>query len=350
MTRMIASVGIAAAALLPALAHAQSNVTVYGVADVFVEYGEAGTKAASVHQKRVESGGANGSRLGLRSTEDLGDGLKANMVIEHGLLLDSGKQASTGPFWNRQAFVGLSNPYGAITAGRQYTPLLTHQDNFDTSLSTTGYGSPYNSGVMRTVSRVDNSVMVSAPQAVLGVNAALMAAAGEGSTGSTWSASVRRSDGALSVGAAYLLARKLNDTQDDKSIWNVAVSYKIGDALVAAAVQHTRNDSQKLATADDRREFFVGATYALGNSELRAAYGQGKVVDVDETTARHWSLGYVYNLSKRTALYTAVQEVINPDNLAYRTAGFTYDAIASGIPAGAGVTARAVAVGVRHRF
>jgi predicted porin len=333
-------------------AQAQSTVTVYGVVDAFVEYGTAGTSAARTHVTRLQSGGANGSRLGFRGTEDLGGGLKAVFVLEHGMLVDSGSPASATNFWNRQRYVGLSVGWGSLSAGRQYSPLLVHQDTFDTALSTTGYGSPYNSGVMRTVSRVNNSIVYSSPN-VSGFSAAAMLGLGEvaGARGNTQSASVKYAGGPFTAGLAYAHVNKVDATKVDKSIWNLAGSYKLGDLLVSAAVQQTRNDSQNVGVTDDRREAFLGAVYAIGTGEIRAAYGQGKVVDVSNSTARHLSLGYLYNLSKRTALFAGVQAIRNPDNLAYRgTSGFTFDAIEGGLPAGAGVTARAFAVGARHRF
>lgn len=353
MTRILALVAAVAASLCPisraSAQSAPSGVTLYGVVDTFIEYGRAGTRAAPVSRTRLESGGLNGSRLGVRGSEDLGGGLKATAVLEHGLLADSGQQASTA-FWNRQAWVGLSGSFGSVSAGRQYTPLLVHQDSFDTALSTTGYGSPYNSGVMRTVSRLNNSLLYSLPSS-LPVSGSVMAAAGEGSAGRTWSANLRRSDGPWSFGAGWLLQKGFGAATEDKVIWNLAASYRIGAAMLAAAVQRTKNDRQMPTTEDDRRELFAGATYAIGEGELRAAYGQGSVCSVAASTARHASLAYVHHLSKRTALYTGLQEVHNPDNLGYRgTEGFTFDAIAPGLAAGPGVTARAFAVGVRHRF
>jgi len=336
------------------VANAQSGVTMYGVADMFVEYGRAGTQSAPVTMKRVQSGAANASRLGLRGTEDLGDGLAAGFVLESGLLLDTGNQASGSAFWNRQSYVSLSSSWGAVSAGRQYSPLLVQQDTFDPSFNTTGYGSPYNSGVMRTVSRVNNSVLYRTP-VLGGVTASLMAglgetAAGGARAGSTLSGSVKYTGGPVGAGLAFLQVYKTGATQEDKSIWNLSGSYKIGQVQLVAAVQGTKNDSQALNTQDDRSELMMGGTYSFGVSELRAVYGQGKVKGVADTTARHYSLGYIYNLSKRTALYAVAQSVDNPDNLAYRTTGFTFDAIDGGVPAGAGVNARALAVGIRHRF
>ncbi len=330
-------------------AQAQSDLSIYGVIDVFAEHGKAGTQAAPTKDTRLQSGAANGSRLGLRGSEDLGGGLKAIYQLEHGLLADTGNLASTGTFWNRQVFVGLSGGWGTLTAGRQYSPLLTHQDTFDTALSTTGYGSGYNSGVMRTVSRVNNSVLYKSPT-LGGFTGALMVAPGEGVSGKIHSASVKFSQGMFGIGAAYLTVEALDATKEDKTIANISGSLKFGPATVMLGLQGTQNDSQNVNVVDDRSEIFFGGTYAFGAGELRASYAQGKVDSVADSTARHYSLGYLYNLSKRTALYAAVQEIDNPDNLAYRTTGFTFDAIDGGLAAGAGVKARAVAVGLRHRF
>lgn len=330
-----------------------SSVSVYGVADVFAEYGRAGTVAAPVSVKRVQSGGANGSRLGFRGTEDLGGGLQAGFIIEHGLLLDTGNPASGSAFWNRQSLVSLGGAWGTVSGGRQYSPLLVHQDTFDPAFCTTGYGSAYNSGVMRTVSRVNNSVLYRSPKWG-GVSGSLMIGLGETTSGlragSTLSGSAKYADGPLAAGFAFAKLYKPDATKEDKSIWNIAGSWQLGDFLLMGAVQGTSNDSQALNTPDDRSELMLGGVYTNGPHEVRASYGQGKVKGVADSTARHYSLGYLYNLSKRTAVFAVAQSVDNPGNLAYRTSGFTFDAIDGGLPAGAGVNARALAVGLRTRF
>ncbi|MES2948577.1 MAG: porin [Pseudomonadota bacterium] len=333
------------------VAHAQSSVTLYGVADVFLEQGTAGTAAASVSTTRLQSGGANGSRVGLRGTQDIGDGLKANYVFESGLVLDTGNQASSTTFWNRQSYVGLSGDWGALTMGRQYSPLLVHQDTFDTALSTTGYGSPYNSGVMRTLSRVNNSVLYNSPK-LGGFSTAVMYGLGEttGDSGNSVSASAKYAVGSFAAGLGYAHINKADATKEDKNIVNLAGSYKFGNLLLSAAIQRTQNDSQAANVVDDRQEAFLGATYAIGSGEIRVAYGQGEVTNVSNSTAKHTSLAYVHKLYKDTAVYVAVQAVENPSNLAYRTTGFTFDAIDGGLAAGAGVTAQAFAIGLRHRF
>jgi len=134
---------VAVAAALPALAQAQSSVTLYGVLDASIEYSNddanstivaTGSPGSSVTRQdatiRLNSGLQSGSRFGVRGTEDLGGGLRAVFTIEHRLVVDTGNTAGggfaagNGAFWNGQAWVGLAGGWGQLTAGRQYTPLF----------------------------------------------------------------------------------------------------------------------------------------------------------------------------------------------------------------------------------
>src|SRR5215475_12868097 len=87
-----------AAAGAAGTASAQSSVTLYGVVDAFYQYATADN---DIH--RLQSGGINGSRFGVRGVEDLGGGLKALFTLEAGLNVDDGTvgQNPTGgnTFW-----------------------------------------------------------------------------------------------------------------------------------------------------------------------------------------------------------------------------------------------------------
>src|SRR5262245_39183159 len=105
-----------AAAGAAGTASAQSSVTLYGVVDAFYQYATGGNSI-----NRLQSGGINGSRLGVRGAEDLGGGLKALFTLESGINLDDGSVGQSGVFWGRQAFVGLGSDFGTLTLGRQYS-------------------------------------------------------------------------------------------------------------------------------------------------------------------------------------------------------------------------------------
>ncbi len=97
-----------------------SSVTLYGVADTFIQYlNNGGTSSVS-----ERSGGNSGSMFGLRGTEDLGGGLKAQFDLENGFNINNGTGfVDPGAMFYRQAWVGFSHAdYGSLTFGRQYEP------------------------------------------------------------------------------------------------------------------------------------------------------------------------------------------------------------------------------------
>jgi GBP family porin len=99
---------------------ADSGVTLYGVADTFVQYLDNG----GTHSYSERSGGATGSQFGLKGNENLGGGLSAQFDVETGFNINNGTLfADTTALFYRQAWVGLSDDkYGSLTMGRQYEP------------------------------------------------------------------------------------------------------------------------------------------------------------------------------------------------------------------------------------
>ena len=110
-------------------AFAQSSVTLYGVADMGIEYvnhlGNVPTPANGFNPGpahdvvRVTSGHRAGSRWGLRGKEDLGGGWSSVFVLENGFNLDTGT-TQQGRLFGRQGFVGLTcASVGQFSFGRQ---------------------------------------------------------------------------------------------------------------------------------------------------------------------------------------------------------------------------------------
>jgi predicted porin len=150
------------AALAASAAFAQSSVTLYGLIDTSIasvssggstdpnnpgninglnSYGSSGANQTNPsYSGRVmglASGLMSGSRWGIKGTEDLGSGMKANFVMEgalnsaagtapndHALLAASNQQvtgagdsAANGQLFSRELTVGLSGGFGAVKAG-----------------------------------------------------------------------------------------------------------------------------------------------------------------------------------------------------------------------------------------
>ncbi|MBN3849612.1 porin [Paraburkholderia sp. Ac-20342] len=125
---------IAAAAVfaLSASAFAQSSVTLYGIVDTGIEYvSHANVKGDSV----IRMPGITGevpSRWGMRGAEDLGGGYKAVFTLESGFNVRGGDLGQGGRLFGRQAWVGVSGPYGQLSFGRQYT--MTFWANTDSDI------------------------------------------------------------------------------------------------------------------------------------------------------------------------------------------------------------------------
>jgi predicted porin len=119
-----------AAIFVTGSAFAQSSVTLYGLIDVGINYVNnvqvgrnadgslAGRSLVSMSDGTMR--GLGGSRWGLKGSEDLGGGLSAIFTLENGFYLNNGALGQGGAEFGRQAFVGLSSPFGTVTAGRQY--------------------------------------------------------------------------------------------------------------------------------------------------------------------------------------------------------------------------------------
>nr|WP_315597235.1 porin [uncultured Cupriavidus sp.] len=132
--------GLAAAMGCLGTVHAQSSVTLYGVADANIEYashvGVVPTAANGFNSGpshgvvRMDTGGYAGSRWGIRGTENLGSGLSAMFVLESGFNLDTGTMQQSGRLFGRQAYVGMASPYGQVMLGRQYTSIFEALANF----------------------------------------------------------------------------------------------------------------------------------------------------------------------------------------------------------------------------
>ena len=97
------------ATLASGAAFAQSSVTLYGRLNVTAEREKVGSA------KAVYALENNSSRLGLKGEEDLGGGLKAGFILEHGFDPTTGTAAAS--FWGRQSEAYLSSKFGMVRIG-----------------------------------------------------------------------------------------------------------------------------------------------------------------------------------------------------------------------------------------
>ncbi len=402
---------LSAIALAASASFAQSSVTVYGIADVGVTR-VSGIKNGS--QSLLSSGIMDGSRLGFRGNEDLGGGYRAIFTLEHRLELDTGgisnrppsasqlpdriTQASliglpaspalqgavtavanavgasigvnlAGNFWDRQAFVGLITPFGAVLAGRQYTPAYEVSATFDTLGTQSALSFGQVAAIPSSIDiRVSNSLAYRIQQG--GFSGMAMVAAGEGSTttGRLFGAMAMYQSDAFSFGVGY---NQRNNERKAKSLTSLVVggSAAIGPGRAFAEYVKIKDDNPSgLAATFDSLTASIGPTFT---GLIKAAYQQdaaGLQVGYKLTTGVNtfylaynrfddkrainadvssYGLTYSYALSKRTDINASATRFVNSKTAQAAPGGTGY---LGGVTTSAGVDSTSLALGIRHRF
>ncbi len=156
MKKQVISLAVSMAFAAPVFA--QNSVTLYGVIDEGLDYTN---NVGGSHSYEMQSGIIQGSRWGLKGSEDLGGGLKTVFQLENGFNLNNGNLGQGSRMFGRQAFVGLSGAsFGTVTLGRQYDALvdylapLTANGNWGGSL----FQHPYDNDNTGNSFRVNNTV------------------------------------------------------------------------------------------------------------------------------------------------------------------------------------------------
>jgi len=325
------------------VAQAESSVTLYGLVDAGIGYSETKTTTEGGSTKSREIGAVtnvkNGSRWGLKGTEDLGNGTAAIFQLESGFEPASGYSTQSGRLFGRKAIIGLTGEsWGTFTVGRQYNvadDVVSGIDPFGTAwgnaaaTSTFGdsisarqsptfkYLSPNYDGFKFGVGFGYNDEKESANGNQTGKKSSKIATAGVG-----------YNNGGLEVGASFDYDRQKTEgtlgTQDRTAkAWTVAAAYDFNPVKVALGYGQQRDgvingnfglagSGYGLKAWDTRglraQSWFGGLTFkASETSKIIAGYQGGRIKHNDFDGVRintHvWSLGYQQDLSKRTHVY-----------------------------------------------
>ncbi len=354
----IALAASAAASAQTSTAAPASNVTIYGVADAFVQFSDGASRLS-----RVQSGGLAGSRLGFRGNEDLGGGLRALFTLEHGINLDDGTNGQ-GAFWGRQAFVGLSaNGIGQVTLGRQYGslyPLTSDFSEFANGVygpSTAviggfgGYepvrGSANSATANGGPSRVNNSLKLESAS-FGGVKVGALWGFGE-ATGSTTGTRVadawlRYTGGPLDAMVSFV-DDKINATGFSVRTISGAAAYSFGAARLTGGVVSV---DDRNTTDADGQGYWVGADYRFGQHQVKAQWVESKAENVNTGKTQAIGAGYQFDFSRRTALYTSLTRFKNEGSAGY--ANRWASTLPAGLTSASERNITEFAAGIRHSF
>ncbi|GAC1358784.1 MAG: porin [Variovorax sp.] len=325
---------------------AQSSVTLFGVVDVSIV-----RSTGSISKKfQVTNNGIGANQVGFRGVEDLGGGMYAGFWLEAWVNPDNGTGLATntnnqttgtaaapagtqGLTFNRRSTVSLGSSWGEIRIGRDYTPSYWNIANFD----------PWgNLGIAKSLT---TEVAITGPTGVRASNSisylyggqgfnatsrggsdglavALMAYTGENNSntpnsqdGNGYSGRLGYQAGpwnaAIATGRTKYLAGNIRQT-------NLGASYDFG---VAKLTGHYARDKNGAVSA---RGFLVGASapvFTVG--QVRASYSEYKTDAAGGPKVKKLGLGYVHNLSKRTALFATVAHSSNSGGASFSMYGST---------------------------
>ncbi len=407
-----AALGCLAAATATAQEAPASSVTLYGIADAGINH-VTGLKQGSVTQ--LASGIMEGTRWGLKGNEDLGGGFKAIFTLESRVELDTGSTsnrpasgsqvpdrlntatlmglpaafqpavtavaANLGAqlgvnhidknLFDRQAYVGLITPVGAITAGRQYTPGYLASATFDSmhAESSLALGQLVSVPVSFTI-RSSNALQYGIQ--TNGITATVMYAMGEVAGNSA----ANRLLGTMAIykGAGFSVGGGYNTQKNEvgqKALTNsiLGASADIGPGVLSTMYASIKDDNPAglsgiaglvggaagvavqsaftKALKQDATLIHIGYRMTMGPNMVTVAYNTMNDKTASNADRDSYGVAYTYALSKRTDLNAVLTRFNNKNSSQLAPGG---NGFLGGVTASAGMDSTNVAFGIRHRF
>jgi predicted porin len=350
-------IAVAALSAMSGAVFAQSSVTLYGALDVSVAYGKnvSGSKSATyVNDSAIQS-----SLWGLKGTEDLGGGLKANFNLQGDVAMDTGALPTSGEIFRREANVSLvSADMGELRIGRTLSPAYVNsQGGVILPGNSIGVSTALATGYAADIF-TKNAVTYYSPS-MSGVKATVQYAFGERADGTKAAnanrkaaASVVYTDGGLraGVGAEEVLG---NDAKTTRRYYNANAQYALGDLKFGGGLYWVHKGGSTVSTANagdvtqvqnSSHGFILSAGYQVDQGLIVGATYVDNSLDSSllNFTARQ-------ALSKRTVLY-AIAALADNGNKGVKFTPLFSNISNSASGVGADRKAGALALGVIHAF
>ena len=323
---------IAVAAALVAPAAAMAETTLYG--KLHASYGEVKDNAGN-KRTGVES---HASRIGIKGSHALNNGLEATYGLEYGIHLDGDNGASTygnsikslgsdsdsdsdsNGFTSRNQFVGLKGGFGEVRVGKHDTPAKLATAGQDVFADT--YADLDNM-IAADSHRVNNAVAYINKVGPVGFAVAHSSGTGlaidkypdkhpdpalagqvKGDNGiDANSAMLNYGNGPWYAGLGY------TQVKDTLKGGNLGLGWK-SEAGHQANLIYEKVDYDAPATTGDDKNILVNGVAKMGAVGLKAQYGEGKRTGAGKEKLA--SVGLDYSLGKKTSVYLLHSQDKNP--------------------------------------
>lgn len=348
MKKLIAA-AVAAAVIAPAMTMA-AGPTLYGKIHTSIDYKDNNGSGSAGTKYNEWSLNSNSSRVGVKGSEDLGNGMKVGYLIEWGVDMD-GDSGGSG-LSERNRAVTLSGDWGTALAGKWDTPFKTvgrkldlFGDQIGDTRSLSKFGTSDN--------RAPNVVAYVTPN-MSGFSATVAYVfdwTGVGPDNQDFDAvSINGiyNNGPLLIAAAYSAYDQNIPGATDSDSWRLGGSYKIGAFKVVGS--YTDFNDSNFVKGLDQELWTIGGSFDMGNNTIKAQYsdlndsGSG-----DKNGSSMWSLGLDHKMSKRTTVYAAYATTDNDKNAVRTSWNGGHDGEGKGLGV-AGEDADAFSVGIIHKF
>jgi predicted porin len=269
-------------------ASAQSNVTLYGIADVVI-HKDSGSSLT------MTSGGVSTSRWGLKGSEDLGGGLSANFNFEQSVDLTNG---TTGTGFDRQAWVGFSGGFGEVKLGKAWNAYddfaYAANSAFDANVLSPAVIAPS----YTYVANPNKGVYYATPD-FGGFGAAISSSFKDGADNQRVTAFHLRYE----TGPLFVAVGQERDRTDSgtRTATRLVGSYDFGVATLRAGFGNVK---------DEGKDYSIGADVPLSDA---LSVSGGLVFVRPDAGSNQNALGVAVNyaLSKRTSVYTGFRRLNN---------------------------------------
>ena len=328
MNKKLLSIAVAASIVAPMVASA--DATLYGRLRNSVTYNDYqdpvnadGTDATGGDPEEQWDVESQSSRLGVKGSEDLGNGLKAIYQIE--LEMNTSENGSTSrprdgvdTFGTRLGYVGLQGDWGTVAIGRQWTPYYGSVDKFDV-YDVGGFNDTYIG-----LTRIGDTLAYISPSwsgfsgklaLIMSDESGTFAGSGGNDVDSdnidAWNASIDYDNGPFEIGLSYLKLNGEDDPGFDADYWQAggAIKYTFRNmfALIGSYEYQEGNDENGSSNEEDRKAGTIMGEYYFGNNTLRAHWGR---IDDDNIEKKdyQWAIGLKHNFSKRTSVHIEYED------------------------------------------
>ena len=375
-------IALAIAGLASSAAFAQSNVTVYGVADLTFESVSATGATLGASKGNFTRTNSNSSYVGFKGTEDLGDGLKAVFQIETTFTGDTGVWSASG----RDSYVGLAGGFGTVVLGNLTGPTRAIGNRMEVLPGNTGIGNavsllanPLN-GIASTGTtgtfdtRLPSTVAYISPT-FNGFNVILGYSSGENKTNNNAAAGAalntktfdlgvnyvngpidlgfahgKVDSGSNSLGGGATIGTGVDEIKNNR----FGAAYNFGVAKVTFQYNKQTIDFGNGTDIDAKSYSLQGSFNVSSSGALIGSYTVAKdltgnnaaVAGISDNGAKLVTVGYLHNLSKRTTVKAIYSRLSNDKNAAYN---FASGGVTGTGAFGAGADPKGLALGIDRK-